>query len=114
MYTCPLLNGQNTLTLDPANDKPHNAPTRAASAVLFRRRPIVRLALARTAPGVERIIHRHAVAKHLVVVGKDRRQAQRDCEQAARMGRQIEMRSEERRVGEEGVSTGRSRGWPYQ
>src|SRR3546814_14188204 len=91
MYTCPLLNGQNTLTLDPANDKPHNAPTRAASAVLFRRRPIVRLALARTAPGVERIITRHAVAKHLVVVGKDRRHDQRDCEHAARLGRQIGM-----------------------
>ena len=35
-----------------------------------RRRPVVRLVLQRAAPGVERVVHHHAVFEHRVVIGE--------------------------------------------
>ena len=42
------------------------------------------------APGVERVVHHHAVFEHLVVVREVGRQAERDREQARRLRRQVE------------------------
>jgi hypothetical protein len=44
-------------------------------------RPVVRLALETTTPGVERVVNDHAVLQHFVVVGEDMAEAKRDCEQ---------------------------------
>jgi hypothetical protein len=59
---------------------------------LHARRPVMRLGLAGAAPGVERVVHHQAVAQHLVVVGKDVRQAERDRIQAGRLRRQVQPR----------------------
>src|SRR5882724_4490460 len=41
------------------------------------------------APGVERVVDDHAVTQHLVVIGKIRRQALADREEAGRLRRQL-------------------------
>jgi len=46
--------------------------------------------LARHAPGIQGVVHGHAVAQHFLVVGKLLRQAQRDRVQARRLRCQIE------------------------
>src|SRR5215510_6797370 len=51
--------------------------------------PVVGLRLQLAAPGVERVVHHHAVTEHLVIVGKVRGQPQRDGEQAAALRGQV-------------------------
>src|SRR6516162_11344976 len=53
------------------------------------RGPIVRLRLQAAAPGIERVVHHHAVAEHFVIVRKVRGETQRDREQAAALRGQI-------------------------
>src|SRR6478609_3141921 len=55
-------------------------------------RPGVRLADQMAAPGVERVVQDHAVLQHLVVVGVDVAEAQRDREQAVALRRKVEPR----------------------
>src|SRR3954466_8703774 len=54
-----------------------------------RGRPVVRFRLESATPGVERVVHHHAVPKHFVIVRKVRGQAERDGEQAAALRGQI-------------------------
>src|SRR4029453_2195765 len=52
-------------------------------------RPVVRFRLQLAAPGIERVVHHHAVAEHFVIVGKVRGQPQRNGEQAATLRGQV-------------------------
>jgi len=50
----------------------------------------MRFILPLLAPEVERVVHHHAMAQHLVVVRKAPRQAQRNGGEARGLGREIE------------------------
>ena len=52
-------------------------------------RPVVRLGLQAAAPGVERVVHDHAVFEHLVIIREVGREAERDREQAGALRTQI-------------------------
>ena len=54
-----------------------------------RGRPVVRFRLEIATPGIERVVHHHAVPEHFVIVRKVRGQAERDGEQAAALRGQI-------------------------
>src|SRR5437016_4698184 len=66
-------------------ERPSSAIEISAMTSLFRGRrgPIVRLGLQRAAPGIERVVHDHAVLEHFVVVVEICREAERDRKQAA-------------------------------
>src|SRR5258707_15745886 len=49
------------------------------------RRPAMGLAPRRPAPSIERIVHDHAMAQHLVIVRKPLREAEREREQPGRL-----------------------------
>jgi hypothetical protein len=50
------------------------------------------LVLALPAPRIQRVVHHHAVARHLVVVGEGQRQAERDGVQAGGLRREVQAR----------------------
>src|SRR5215469_8023113 len=66
-------------------------PSRSRRAITGRR-PVMRLALEPRAPGIERVVHHHAVAQHLVVIGEDVREAERERIEAGRLRREVEPR----------------------
>src|SRR6476659_10398678 len=72
-------------------DSPPSAIASSATPGLLhgRGRPVVRFRLESATPGVERVVHHHAVPKHFVIVRKVRGQAERDGEQAAALRGQI-------------------------
>ena len=60
------------------------------------RYPVVSLALRRTAPGVDGVVHDHAGFEHFVMVGKVDREAERQCEQSGRLRLRDSSRRRER------------------
>src|SRR5689334_13500407 len=71
--------------------------TTIASAIFFplggrRRRPIMGFTLQGPAPGVERVVHHHAVREHGVVVRKIGRETERKGEKAGGLWGQLEPR----------------------
>src|SRR5947207_1870296 len=52
--------------------------------------PVVGLILAAAAPRVERVVHRHAVLEHFMVVGKIGRQPERQGKQPRGLRRKVE------------------------
>src|SRR5712671_5002937 len=70
---------------------PFHKPDRAVIALSFERRrvPVVLLALAAAAPGVERVVHSEPVLEHFVVVSEVGRQPEGQCEEAGRLRCQL-------------------------
>src|SRR3954463_15511597 len=72
-------------------DWPPSAIASSATPGLLHRRgrPVVRFRLESATPGVERVVHHHAMSEHFVIVRKVRGQTERDGEQAAALRGQI-------------------------
>src|SRR3954469_19076025 len=72
-------------------DWPPSAIASSATPGLLhcRGRPVVRFRLKIATPGIERVVHHHAVPEHLVVVREVGGQTQRDGEQTAALRAQI-------------------------